>query len=80
MTALAIIFSFMVFMIILSKGHLYFFDIFSLLLVAAISLGVGFGIAAFVGGIFESVVSIIPAVVIVIGVIFVIFILFSKGG
>ena len=45
---LAIIFGFMVFMIILRKGHLYFFSITSLLVTAAISFGVGYGMALFV--------------------------------
>ena len=45
---LALIFGFMVFMIILNKGHLYFFSITSLLITAAISFGVGYGIAVFV--------------------------------
>ena len=45
---LALIFGFMVFMIILNKGHLYFFSITSLLITAAISFGIGYGIALFV--------------------------------
>lgn len=45
---LAIIFGFMVFMIILNKGHLYFFSITSFLITAAISLGIGYGIALFI--------------------------------
>lgn len=45
---LALIFGFMVFMIILNKGHLCFFSITSLLITAAISFGVGYGIALFV--------------------------------
>lgn len=80
MTALAIIFSFMIFMIILNKGHLYFFSIFSLLMVVAISLGVGFGIAAFIAWIFESVISIIPTILIIVIILFTLFILISKGG
>ncbi len=79
MTALAIIFAFMVFMIILNKGHLYFFSIFSLLMVAAISLGVGFGMAAFVCWIFESILSILPFIFGGIAIL-VIILIFSKGG
>lgn len=45
---LAIIFGFMVFMIILNKGHLYFFSTTSLLITAAISFGIGYGIALMV--------------------------------
>lgn len=50
---LAIIFAFMVFMIILRNGQLLFVGISSLLIIAAISFGIGYGIAnflVFVGG------------------------------
>lgn len=45
---LALIFGFMVFMIILTKGHIFFFSITSLLITAALSFGIGYGMALFV--------------------------------
>lgn len=77
MGALTIIFAFMVFMIILNKGHLYFFSIFSLLLVVATSLGVGYGMAYFVCWLFESILQLIPIVIIA---VIVLLIGFAKGG
>lgn len=46
--SLAIIFGFMVFMIILNNSHLLFFSLSSLLVIAAISFGIGYGISFFV--------------------------------
>ena len=46
--SLTIIFGFMVFMVILNKGHLFFFSLSSLLVTAALSVGIGYGIAYFV--------------------------------
>ena len=46
--AMSIIFGFMVFMFIIKRGHLLFINIFSLLLMVVISLGVGYGMALFV--------------------------------
>lgn len=45
--AMTIIFGFMVFMVILTKGHLLFINITSLLIIAAISFGVGYEISLF---------------------------------
>ena len=73
MTGLAIVFGFMVFLIILNKGHVHFFSGFSFIVIAAISLGIGFGVAAVVNVIFESIAGILPVliVIIILGVIFV---------
>ncbi|MBQ3134806.1 MAG: hypothetical protein IJB75_03220 [Oscillospiraceae bacterium] len=46
--SLAIIFGFVVFMIILNDGRLIFFSVSSLLVIAAISFGIGYGMAFFV--------------------------------
>lgn len=46
--ALALIFGFMVFMLIMRKGNLLFVNITSLLVIAAISFGVGYGMSIFV--------------------------------
>ena len=72
MTGLAIVFGFMVFLIILNKGHVHFFSGFSFIVVAAISLGIGFGVAAVVNAVFESMSVVLPVlvVIIIIGVIF----------
>ena len=42
---LAVIFGFMVFMLMLNKGHLFFLSIFSFLAAATISFGVGYALA-----------------------------------
>lgn len=46
--ALTIVFGFMVFMLILTRGRIIFFGVFSFLIIAAISLGVGYGMAVLV--------------------------------
>lgn len=67
---LALIFGFMVFMIILNKGHLYFFSITSLLITAAISFGVGYGVAVFVLSVLGPLLKgILIAVAVLIGII-----------
>jgi len=70
--ALAIIFGFMIFMLILNKGRLLFVNISSLLIIAAISLGVGYGIATFVGAIGLPLLFVL--------VVIVAFIFFSRTG
>lgn len=68
--ALALIFGFMVFMIILNKGHLYFFSITSLLITAAISFGIGYGMALFVLAILEPLLKIIlTCIAVLIGIV-----------
>lgn len=57
--AMTIIFGFMVFMVILTKGHLLFINITSLLIIAAISLGVGYGISLFLMEISGSILKVI---------------------
>lgn len=52
LAALTIIFGFMVFLLILTKGHIVFFGVFSFLMIAAISLGVGYGMAVLVVSLF----------------------------
>ncbi len=74
--SLTIIFGFMVFMIILNKGHLFFFGITSMLITAAISLGVGYGIALFVISIGIPLLKILGVVLTIIIVGF----LLGKGG
>lgn len=48
LASLSIIFGFMIFMLILRKGQILFFNISSWLIMASISLGVGYGIAVFI--------------------------------
>ena len=57
--AMTIIFEFMVFMVILTKGHLLFINITSLLIIAAISFGVGYGISLFLMEISGSILKVI---------------------
>lgn len=57
--AMTIIFGFMVFMVILTKGHLLFINITSLLIIAAISFGVGYGISLFLMEISGSILKVI---------------------
>lgn len=76
LAALTIIFGFMIFMLILNKGRILFFNISSLLVIAAISLGVGYGIALFVISIGKPLL-IIAGVLILIAIFFAIFI--TKG-
>ena len=77
---LAIIFAFMIFMIILKHGRLYFFSITSLLVVAAISFGVGYGIALFVLAILGPLLRILlVSLALLVGIILLIGIL-GKGG
>ena len=77
---LAIIFGFMVFMIILNKGHLYFFGITSLIITAAISFGVGYGIALLVLAILGHLLKILlVGIAIIVGIALLLGIL-SKGG
>ena len=45
---LAVIFGFMVFMLLLNKGHIVFFGFFSFLIAVALSFGVGYCIAVLV--------------------------------
>lgn len=78
---LALIFGFMVFMIILNKGHLYFFSITSLLITAAISFGVGYGIALFVLAVIGPLLKIIlVCAAILIGVVLLLSLLGKGGG
>lgn len=70
LAALTIIFGFMIFILILNKGNLLFVNITSLLIVAAISLGVGYGIALFV-------ISIGKQLLIIVGVLVMITIIFA---
>ena len=63
---LAIIFGFMVFTLILNKCHLYFFGITSLLVIAAISFGIGYGIAVFVLAVLGPLLKILLTIVAVI--------------
>lgn len=77
---LAIIFGFMVFMIILKKGHLYFFSITSLLITAAISLGVGYGMALFVLSILGPILKIALIIIAVIIGLVLLMGLLGKGG
>lgn len=77
---LAIIFGFMVFMIILKKGRLLFFSITSLLITAAISFGVGYGMALFVLAILGPLLKIVlTCIAILIGIVLLVGLL-SKGG
>ncbi len=57
--AMTIIFGFMVFMVILTKGHLLFINITSLMIIAAISFGVGYGISLFLMEISGSILKVI---------------------
>ena len=77
---LAIIFGFMVFMIILNKCHLFFFGITSLLIIAAISFGIGYGMAALVIAVFGPLlkIALIALAVLVGGGLLLGF--FGKGG
>ena len=77
---LALIFGFMVFMIILNKGHLYFFSITSLLITAAISFGVGYGMALFVLAVLGPLLKIILiSIALLVGIVMLIG-FFGKGG
>lgn len=67
--ALTIIFSFMIFIVFLKNCNILFLGVFSLLVIAAISLGVGYGMALFVmslAGVFFKLILII----VVVGIIF----------
>lgn len=57
--ALTIIFGFMVFMLIMTKGRIVFFGVFSFLIIAAISLGVGYGMAVLVITLFGPIMKIL---------------------
>ena len=77
---LAIIFGFMVFMIILNKGQLYFFGITSLIITAAISFGIGYGIALFVLAILGPLLKILLiGIAIIVGLVLLLGMI-SKGG
>lgn len=76
--ALTIIFAFMVFMLILKKCNLLFVGIFSLLIIAAISLGVGYGMALLVMSLIGPILKIILFVAIAIIVIILILGVFSR--
>ena len=76
--ALTIIFAFMVFMLILKKCNLLFVGIFSLLIIAAISLGVGYGMALLVMSLIGPILKIIVFIAIAIVVIIFIFGVFSR--
>ena len=71
--ALTIIFAFMVFMLILKKCNLLFVGIFSLLIIAAISLGVGYGMAllvmSFIGPLLNILLIVAIAIIILILII-----------
>lgn len=71
--ALTIIFAFMVFMLILKKCNLLFVGIFSLLIITAISLGVGYGMALLVMSLIGPLLKILLIVAIVIIVLILIF-------
>ena len=77
---LTVIFAFMIFMIILSKGHVYFFSISSLLTTAAISLGVGYAIAMFVLKILGSLLKVPLTIISIIVVLILLMNLLKKGG
>ena len=77
---LAIIFGFMVFMIILNKGHLYFFSITSFLITAAISLGIGYGIALFILAVLGPLLKIALIVIGVLAGVFLLINFLGKGG
>ena len=57
--AMTIIFGFVVFMVFLTKGHLLFINITSLLIITAISFGVGYGISLFLMEISGSILKVI---------------------
>ncbi len=77
---LTIIFAFMVFMIILNKGNFFFISGFSMLIAAAISLGVGYGMAMLVVYLMEPLLKIILIIVGVVIVGLLILVLFGKKG
>ena len=71
--ALTIIFAFMVFMLILKKCNILFVGAFSMLIIAAIALGVGYGMATLVMSLLGPLLKIIIFVAIAIVVVVFIF-------
>lgn len=67
---LTVIFAFMIFMIILKKGHVYFLSISSLLIMLAISLGIGYAITmvvfTFLGALLNTILIILGVIIILI--------------
>ena len=60
---LAVIFGFMVFMLMLNKGHLFFLSIFSFLAAAIISFGVGYALAVCVVALMGPILKILFGIV-----------------
>lgn len=67
--ALTIVFGFMVFMFIQNKGNMLFIGIGSLLIMAAISFGVGYGMALLVMSLMGPLLKIILVGAVIIGMI-----------
>ena len=78
--ALSLVFGFMVFMIILTKGRLFFFSITSLIITAAISFGVGYGVALFVLAILGPLLKLLLVFVAVLAGVVLLLKLLDKGG
>ena len=77
--ALTVIFGFMIFMIILNKGRIYFLSISSLLITLAISLGIGYAITMFVLTLLGSLLNTI-LIVLAISVVLILLMNFVKKG
>ncbi len=70
--ALTIIFSFMIFLVFLNKCNILFLGVFSLIIIAAISLAVGYGMALLVmslAGFFIKIILVAVVIAIIIAVI-----------
>ena len=70
----------MVFMVILNKSHLWFFGISSLLVIAAISFGIGYGMSYFVIELLGPVLKVVLICLAVIVGILLLIGLVGKGG
>lgn len=80
LATLAIIFGFMVFMLIVSKGHLVFINLSSLLVIGTISLAVGYGMAALVISIGAPLLKILGIAIAVIVAITLLIAVLGRGG